>query len=182
MSAFEKLTGDGICGALVSSFVFEEKGALQTMIHHLKYSGHRSLGTTLGRALGERFLHEHPVESLAGVIPVPLHPVKQRERGYNQAAVIAEGFTAITGLRVNTDLLLRSRFGRSQTTLSRQERMENVRDAFTVDPGWRSRIGGMTFVLVDDVVTTGATIRECAGALVSLGANPVVVCSVALAG
>jgi ComF family protein len=176
-----RLMIDGVCSRLISAFVFEEQGAVQSIIHHLKYEGNRSLGTLLGNCLAQRFLQDCSPHGIAGVIPVPLHRTKERERGYNQSALIANAFAATTGIPARTDILVRRRFTVSQTTLARAERLENVRDAFIVRRERREAVSGNTFIIVDDVITTGATIRSCAQALASEGGKPAVACSVALA-
>ncbi|HTY57426.1 MAG TPA: phosphoribosyltransferase family protein, partial [Bacteroidota bacterium] len=101
--------------------------------------------------------------------------------GFNQCAHIARGVASVTGRPVRSGLLRRSRFTPSQTPLGVEERRENVRGAFALRRRARSAIEGKTILLVDDVVTTGATMRSCAGLLCASGARSVVACAVALA-
>jgi competence protein ComFC len=97
------------------------------------------------------------------LVPVPLHPGKQRKRGYNQSSRIAEHLARMTGIPM-LDLLQRTRDTVSQTTLTGRERKSNVADAFVLDPRWHPR-SGLSYVLIDDVRTTGATLNACAAAL-----------------
>ena len=111
------------------------------------------------------------------IVPVPLHPVKQREREFNQAERLARRLSAATGIPLQTKLLRRTIFTRTQTLLSREERLQNVRKAFAMRKG--VQIEGRRIVLVDDVFTTGATTDACARVLRSAGAADVCVWTVA---
>ena len=137
-----------------------------------------AIGEELGRVLGERIRDVGRGES-GVVVPLPLHRSRLRERGYNQCACIARGVAAVTGRPVDHRLVRRVRFTASQTTLGHEERRDNVRGAFAVRP--HASVAGMTVLLVDDVVTTGATMRACASALCSAGARSVIACAVAIA-
>jgi ComF family protein len=143
-----------------SLFRFEKGSAYQALLHDLKYGGNRGAGNFLGRLLGLEIRHT----VYAGcdiMIPVPLHPKRLRERGYNQSAVIAAGISEITGIPVIPDFLLRSGHRGSQTILSRFERFQNVSGSFSVRPG-APDLSAKKVLLVDDVVTTGATLEACA--------------------
>ncbi|MGA9116444.1 MAG: ComF family protein [Bacteroidota bacterium] len=165
---------------LVCLYYMEEEGPLRTIIHRLKYGHMRALGVLLGEDLGG-VLRLGPDESEdAWVIPVPLHGVRERERGYNQSEAIAEGIGRVTGIPLLPRALRRVRPTPSQTGLSAGGRAENVRGAF--GPGRdASLVRGRALVLADDVVTSGATLSSCSSLLGHLGAARVVACSVALA-
>ncbi|MFM2293938.1 MAG: hypothetical protein RLZZ350_351 [Verrucomicrobiota bacterium] len=111
------------------------------------------------------------------IAPVPLHSVKFRERGFNQAELLARGLSAATGIPLHTQLLVRAEPTRTQTLLTRDERAANVHRAFTAAPGLA--LHGERVVLVDDVFTTGATTNACARALKRAGASEVCVWTVA---
>jgi ComF family protein len=111
------------------------------------------------------------------IVPVPLHPRKQREREFNQAERLARRLGAATQIPLNAGLLRRVRLTRTQTQLSRQERLQNVHKAFAMRRG--QRLNGERIVLVDDVFTTGATTSACAGVLKAAGAGEVCVWTVA---
>lgn len=115
------------------------------------------------------------------LIPVPLHKAKFRERGFNQAECIARGIADRTGWRVEPNALIRKRYTQTQTKLDIAERQKNMEDAFTVPPKRKPLVSGGTCVVVDDVITTGATILACADALLAAGARTIIAASAALA-
>jgi ComF family protein len=166
---------------LISLFHFEKEGTLQSIIHQLKYDGITSLGVELGRKLGEKLRDEFVGVHVDGVIPVPLHPTKLRERGYNQSGYIARGICEVTGIPVHADVLKRHKYTSSQTQLTAVERKENVGDAFTLHRRAKSDVESKAFLIVDDVITTGATIEACAEVLMKSDARSVVAGSVAIA-
>jgi ComF family protein len=100
------------------------------------------------------------------LIPVPLHPGRMRKRGYNQSELIARGCSEILGIPVETRMLVRKGRHRSQTSMGRQERFENVSDEFSLSRK-AIDIGGLKVLIVDDVITTGATIEACCRLLAS---------------
>lgn len=158
-----------IPGTIISSGSHE--GKLQTAIHALKYDGAARVAPLLAARLLNALA---AVETLPGppevVIPLPLHRNRQRERGYNQSALLAQAFAEAAGLPCLTDAVQRVRDTRPQVGLNRDERQVNVLNAFTASPAqFRSRI----IVVIDDVVTTGATLSACASALLSAGASAV---------
>jgi ComF family protein len=114
-------------------------------------------------------------------IPVPLNRRKERERGFNQSSQVAEGVSTVTGIPPVEHLILRNKNTISQTTLTKEMRQENVRNAFVVPPRRRKRIEGKSCLLIDDVITTGSTALECAFVLREAGASEVIACSIALA-
>ena len=113
------------------------------------------------------------------VIPIPLHHLKKAERGFNQSYYIAKGISSQTSIAVKSNIIKRMRFTQSQTTMTLKEREENVEGAFKVRK--TENVKGKSVLLVDDVMTTGATINECGKVLLEAGANKVYAVSVALA-
>jgi ComF family protein len=174
-----KLLESGQVSDLVTIYVFEKEGAFQHIAHALKYDGFESLGRELGLRLGERMKEWNISADL--LIPIPLHKVKQRERGYNQADLIARGISAATGTPVLSKALRRTRHTQTQTQLSLEERQKNVEDAFEVRKSFLQEVATKKIVLVDDVITTGATIQSCAQKLMGAGALNVIAASAALA-
>ncbi len=156
-----------------SAFWYDE--TMQSLIHLLKYNGHRRVGDRLGEALFHKLEGEVPWDRFNTLAPVPLHRTTRRERGYNQSAVLARTLGNLSGLPVSERLVLRHRWTRSQTGLSVQERRTNVGGSFrATGPG-----GGRKVLLVDDVLTTGATASACAQALKAVGVGEVAVLTVA---
>jgi ComF family protein len=137
-------------------------------VQALKYEGLRVLAEPLSAEMaryGERMLPRPQV-----IVPVPLHTDRQRERGYNQSALLAQGLGWRWGVPVVEEALLRTRSTRAQVGLSGEERRENVRGAFA---GPTTALRDQRVLLVDDVCTTGATLEECAHALREAGAATV---------
>jgi ComF family protein len=176
-----KLAADGLISNLVAPFYFEKEGKLQAIIHGLKYQGYTSLGVKAGRKIGERIEGADDLPKADVLLPVPLHRLKKRERGYNQSELICQGIEEVTGISVRTDLLRRRKYTVSQTQLSFEERKENVGDAFEMNEKRRHDISGKFFILVDDVITTGSTINACAEVLQEGGAKRVHAAAIALA-
>jgi len=148
-----------------SLFHFEKGSAYQVLLHDLKYRGNRKAGYYLGRLMGQALLHASfpPCDLL---IPVPLHPGRLRKRGYNQSEIIARGCSEILKIPVETRLLVRSGRHRSQTGKNRQERFENVSEEFSAGKS-SINLDGLKVLLLDDVITTGATLEACCRALLS---------------
>lgn len=134
----------------------------QDLIHALKYHNRPEIGEELGRILGRRLLvceHLPPVDA---IIPVPIHPARRRQRGYNQSEHIAYGIQEVLETAVAEHALVRTSFKGSQTKLGNAERMLNVQASFAVGKG---NFDQKHILLVDDVITTGATLDYCSQAL-----------------
>jgi ComF family protein len=175
----EKLLASGVVSNLVSCFVFQSEGAVQRLAHAVKYEGFETLGVWLGQELG-RAIRSAGIQADC-LIPVPLHKRKFRERGYNQAELVARGIAELIGLPVRTDIVRRKRFTETQTKLDLEQRRKNMEEAFEIVPGKDIEVSGKAYIIVDDVITTGATITSCAGEFVSAGASRVIAASLALA-
>ncbi|MBQ8520448.1 MAG: ComF family protein [Bacteroides sp.] len=147
-----------------SSFLYYSKGGdVRKLLYELKYYGNRQIGLTLGKCMAAEMQASGFFEGIDVLIPVPLHPKKRRSRGYNQSEVLAEGIASVTGIPVASDWLSRNEHTETQTHKSQYERWLNVEGAFVCnDP---QRMAGKHILLIDDVLTTGATIVACADAL-----------------
>jgi competence protein ComFC len=141
-----------------SAFVYD--GWVATSVKRLKYDGEPGRAEHLGAMLLPLLSH---FGALDGLVPVPLHPSKERARGFNQSRLLADEVSGLTGIPV-MPLLRRTVATVSQTTLSGDDRRKNVAGAFSVDPAWQPRPGGR-LLLIDDVRTTGSTLSACAVAL-----------------
>jgi ComF family protein len=155
---------------------FQKGGHAQKLLHKLKYKGQKEIGYELGKMIGYDLLNSPFVESDV-IIPVPLHKSKFRKRGYNQSEYIAKGIAEIMGNPVDTDSLYRAIANPTQTKRHRYERWINVEGIFVLNNP--ERIANKHILLVDDVITTGATLEACTNAL--LQAENVQVSIVALA-
>lgn len=143
---------------------FVPGGVLQELIHNLKYQQKTNIGVDLGKRIGEFAAVNFGMDDSWVLIPVPLHPSKERERGYNQSYYIARGIHSVTGAHVDTRSVRRLRKTRSQTKLTISERQENVSGAFTLQ-GKRLRSGALNVAVIDDVITTGSTVAELVSVL-----------------
>lgn len=163
----------------VSSFLhFQKGGRLQNIIHNMKYKNIKEIGTFLGKLYGYE-LKNIPNSNVDLIIPVPLHKSKLRKRGYNQSEYIARGISEVLNLPVNTNSIERYIASDSQTRKSRFERWENVKNVFKiVEP--QSFIGKHV-LLVDDVITTGATLEACARAILEIPGTKVSIATLAFA-
>ncbi|HOJ20580.1 MAG TPA: ComF family protein [Armatimonadota bacterium] len=146
------------------------EGALREAILALKYHGKTAVIPALAELL-RRALDEDPVLSRARtLVPVPLHPRRRRERGFNQAELLARALAAQSGRALRCDLIVKTRYTRPQVGLNAEQRRENLRDAFAVQ-GEAAPAGPI--LLIDDVTTTGATFHACACALRAAGATTI---------
>ncbi|MBN2616050.1 MAG: ComF family protein [Bacteroidales bacterium] len=147
-----------------TAFLFFNKGGnVQHLIHQLKYKGQKEVGLYLGELFGNE-LNESPLYQDADyLIPVPLHPVKERKRGYNQSRMIARGMETTMQASLADDILFRQVHSSTQTKKSRFERWENVKDIFALKN--EARLEGKHVILIDDVITTGSTIEACGNLL-----------------
>jgi len=167
-----------ICGYCLKQFppfskvinfgVYE--GALAEAIHQLKFHGARRISKPLGTLLSKESL---PLVDV--IVPVPLHIKNLRERGYNQSLLIARKLSRSLHIPLFMDTLIKKKETPPQIGLSAKERISNVRNAFTV----QGNVKGRRILLVDDVMTTGATVKECSHALVNAGAREVIVATIA---
>jgi ComF family protein len=147
---------------------------LRVAIHALKYEGKRQLAAPLGRLLAATYQQQMQgsARRFDFLVPVPLHPRRQAERGYNQSALLARGLAREVGLPLREDVLIRSRHTPQQVGLNQSQRRENVAGAFVCPPG-HPALAGAALLLVDDVCTTGATLAACAETLRAAGASVV---------
>jgi ComF family protein len=156
-------------------------GALRDLIHIFKYQRIKPAASLLGSLLNQALDGVDLAEPLL-VVPVPLWPGKRRMRGFNQAEEIARSFLRLrpgSSIQLGTALLVRTRETTSQTGLTRNQRRANLRGAFSATTP--EKLKGRTVLLVDDVMTTGATAGECSRVLLRAGAKQVLVATVARA-
>lgn len=147
----------------VSAYHFSRKSPVQKALHQLKYRNNPDVGVKMGRHLAVKMKNNPLVPSFDLIIPVPLHQARERLRGYNQSAMFARGISEIMDVPVRTDCVKRVLATSSQTRKKRMERFSNVSEVFAVMKP--DVLKGKRILLVDDVLTTGATLELCAAAL-----------------
>jgi competence protein ComFC len=154
------------------------EGAIKDLIHEFKYRKTDYLADALSGLMLD-FIRDYdvPVSSMDEIIPVPLHPARLREREFNQAELLARRIAPVYTKIVSADNLVRLRHTRTQAELKSSDRLSNVKDSFSVR--WPDRIKGKHILLIDDVLTTGATSSEASRALKDAGANSVLVLTLA---
>lgn len=145
--------------AAYAQLYFTKDGLVQHLIHQLKYKGNADIGLYMGRLMGQTLLDAvrfHPIHAL---VPLPMYAAKERQRGYNQAAVLCQGMAEVLQVPIDTQHVVRQRNTQTQTRKQRTGRWQNVEGSFAVtDP---AALAGRHLLLVDDVVTTGATLDAC---------------------
>jgi ComF family protein len=160
-----------------SCFFYVEKTPIQRLIHEVKYKEQQKLGRWLGQMMGRQLLTIFQKYEVDMMLPMPLHPKKQQQRGYNQATLLCEGIRTITTCDFTEQLIIRNTNTETQTKKSRMERWNNVSDVFTITDA--KQVTNKHIVLVDDVITTGASTEACAATLLKEGASAVSICSLA---
>lgn len=138
---------------------YTKDSRIRKIIHQLKYKGVREVGHELGRIYARYLKSFGFFEGIDIIIPVPLHPSKQRKRGFNQSEVISAGISEVSGLPVDTTSLVRRSVSATQTKKSRYDRWTNVEGIFLVTDS--EKLKGNHILLIDDVITTGSTIEAC---------------------
>lgn len=162
-----------------SYLYFMPKGRVQRLLHQLKYKGAKELGMHLGHRYGSLLSDYQYNQQFDLIVPVPLHKYKLRRRGYNQAEHFARGLAESMGLTCHGKALLRTTDTGTQTRKSRFDRWQNVEQVFQVAKP--EQVKDKRVLLVDDVLTTGATLEACARALLAAGAAEVSVATIAAA-
>ena len=132
---------------------------VKLMLHRLKYEGRKDIGFQLGLMAGQRAKHSPFFNDIDLVVPIPIHSSKLIKRGYNQAAFIGKGVSEKLGVPLREDVIIKHTNTKSQTKMNRIERVKNVRSSFQLVD--KSGIQGRHILLVDDVLTTGATLEAC---------------------
>jgi ComF family protein len=149
-----------------TSFIYFNKDShYKNILHEIKYKHQQHVGFEMGRLFALE-LKDTPFARVDFIVPVPLHHKKMRQRGYNQSELIANGISEVLHIPVATDVVVRTSQTLTQTRKTRYERWENVKDKFQVQNP--SKLMNKHVLLVDDVITTGATIEACATALLAV--------------
>ena len=149
-----------------AEFYFAKETLVQQLIHQLKYKSNKAIGKYLGELMAASLLESNRFQNIDALVPLPLFAKKERKRGYNQAAIICEGMSTMMNVPVYNNLLVRQRFTETQTKKHREERWENVEGSFSLNK--ETVLEGKNILLVDDVVTTGATFEAAGMALLKV--------------
>lgn len=165
--------------AAASFYYFSKGGKVQHLIHQFKYKGYRNLGLFIGEIYGTQLIKSELFSDIDIIIPIPLHPRKQLQRGYNQAEWFAKGLSLSIKADVDTVTLKRIHASESQTHKTRFNRWENVQEIFTLSNG--NHLAGKHILLVDDVITTGSTLEAAGHILMKIPDIRISVCSIACA-
>jgi len=158
--------------------LFKQKGLTQKILHSIKYKGNQTLAVEMGELFGNRCKQLGLFTSVDVLIPIPLHKSKLRLRGFNQSALIAQGLASSLGIVLDETSVIRKVKTSTQTKKSRVDRWKNVSQTFEANP---LPIKGKHVMLVDDVITTGATLESCGETILAAGANKVSIACLALA-
>lgn len=163
-----------------TSFFYYRKGSdFRRILHLLKYGGQKEIGAIMGRYMAAELIESGFFQGIDVIIPIPLHETKQRIRGYNQSEWIARGIAAVTGIPVDTEAVVRRKYTETQTRKSIFERWENVEGIFELHHA--ESLIGKHVLIVDDVLTTGATTVACASRIMEVEGIRISVLTLAVA-
>lgn len=160
-------------------YYFHRKSPIQHALHQLKYHNKPQIGLKIGREFGRKLANAPIFRTVQLVVPVPLHPRKERLRGYNQTALLAEGLAESMGIDCARNALQRNVYAESQTRKKRLDRFQNVQAAF--QPAQPALLQGKHVLLVDDVLTTGATLETCGQTILELPGTQLSLATIAIA-
>ncbi|WP_296684978.1 ComF family protein [Flavobacterium sp.] len=173
--AFKKFYGRIPVEHVSALLYFHKKGIVQELIHSLKYRGQEAIGTALGEWYAEELKSHQQLQNVDSIIPVPLHPKKLRERGYNQVSQFGNALAKSLQIPINNEILFRQVYSKTQSQKNRLGRTEGIDTIFDVK--FTESDHNKHFLLIDDVITTGATLEVCAKALLKIpGAKISIVC------
>lgn len=173
-----KFETNKIINNFISLFIFEENSPIKTVLHQLKYEQKFMLGKYLGSLINDYLAEEIYNWNADFIIPVPLHRLKKAQRGFNQSQFISKEISRLFSIKMRPGLIKRNRFTESQTSMNSIERRENMKGAFILSS--KKNIEGKKFIILDDVITTGATIESCGKVLKENGAAEIFALSAAL--
>ncbi len=178
----ENAIKDKLIGRLPITYGFaflklKKGGAVQKLLHQLKYNHHPEIGVKLGKVFGSQMKKNGLNDAFDLIIPVPLHASRRRKRGYNQSAKFAEGLSYALDIPWNDSVSIRKSSTKTQTRKNKMERWENIKDVFAI--AHSDRVAGKRVLLVDDVITTGATLEACGTHLLKSGCTQLSIACIA---
>ena len=166
--------------AAMSELWFSKVSLTQNLIHEFKYKGNKEVGKFLGRIMGKSLTESNRFNEIDFLVPLPLFEKKEKKRGYNQSAILCEGIKEILNVPINVGNVQRRIATATQTRKGRKERWENVSESFKVNNP--EELAGKKILLVDDVITTGATLEACGAEILKINNTELYIASMALAG
>ena len=177
--AFKKFYGRIPVMHTSALFYFHKKGIVQELIHNLKYKGHEEIGTVLGEWYAEDLKNIELLESVDEIIPVPLHPKKLKERGYNQVTAFGTALSSSLNIDYNDSILVRNVYSKTQSKKNLLGRTEGIESTF--DVSFTEKDHNKHFLLIDDVITTGSTLEACSRALLKIPGSKISIVCMAMA-
>jgi ComF family protein len=165
--------------AATAQYYFTKESLMQRLMHQLKYKGNRELGYFLGRLMGQQLKTSGRFNTVQGLVPLPLFAARERKRGYNQATVLCEGMSETMQVPVLNKLVIRTTHTETQTRKGRMERWENMKGRFEIAHPEIAK--GKHLLLVDDVITTGATLEACGSVLLEIPGTQLSIAALCLA-
>jgi ComF family protein len=163
----------------MSELFFSKESAVQNLIHELKYRNNKTVGLYLGNLIGESLLNSHRFHDIEVLVPLPLFKRKEKRRGYNQSEILCRGISEVINKPILKKSVIRKIFTETQTKKHRMERWENVENTFHVTD--RASLEGKHVLLVDDVITTGATLESCGAEILKLENTTLSIATLAVA-
>lgn len=164
--AFSKFYGKIPVEFALAMFYFHKMGRVQEMIHKLKYKGHEEIGAAIGFWFGEELKQFEPIKDISCIVPVPLHPRKLKERGYNQVSSFGKALSESLNVPFDESILIRNFYTKTQTKKNLLGRTELAKNLFDISND--ISLNGNHILLVDDVITTGSTLEICSRALLKI--------------
>jgi len=142
-----------------AQYYFTKESLMQHLMYQFKYKGNKDLGRQLGRLIGDDIQQTNRFKNVDALIPLPLFPAKEKRRGYNQATILCQGIAEVMDLEILENVIIRPQPTETQTKKGRMERWQNIEGKFQLlQP---EKIRNKHVLLVDDVITTGATLEAC---------------------
>ena len=155
----QRMWAEMMVESATAAFVYVAGGVLRDVVHRMKYRRRPKLCRFMGKVMALEPLPHELLATADILLPVPLSKERQKERGYNQSEMLCEGISSVTGLPIARNALYRDSFGGSQTSMTVEERLQNIKGVFHLKDD--SLLRNRHVVLVDDIITTGATCGEC---------------------
>lgn len=165
--------------AAMSEFYFAKGTIIQNLVHEFKYKGNKDIGLYLGAMMGSSLLSNNRFTNIDALIPLPLFADKEFKRGFNQATILCSGISEVMNIPVIKNNVVRKRFTETQTKKHRTERWENVEGSFKVTQP--TELKNKHILLVDDVVTTGATLEACGAEILKIAGTKLSIATLAFA-